>query len=110
MRDLSIAYGNGRTAKFWSNKTVLFILQKRQKNIRNCPKVSVMISRTRAALLPDICVITADRQIKWCAVPCWYMTLTTLKQSFCRTLAAKFPTRAAITPPTATPRSIRGRE
>ena len=24
MRDLSIAYGNGRTAKFWSNKTIRF--------------------------------------------------------------------------------------
>ena len=120
MRDLSIAYGNGRTAKFWSNKTIRFdelcdrlrspiYTSETAEEYPKLPKGQRDDIKDKA-LLPDICVITADRQIKWCAVPCWYMTLTTLKQSFCRTLAAKFPTRAAITPPTATPRSIRGRE
>ena len=89
MRDLSIAYGNGRTAKFWSHKTIrfdelcdrlrspIYTSETAEEISETAQKVSVMISRTRAALLPDICVITADRQIKWCAVPCWYMTLTT---------------------------------
>ena len=119
MRDLSIAYGNGRTAKFWSNKTIRFdelcdrlrspiYTSETAEEYPKLPKGQRDDIKDKGGFVAGH--LRDNRQIMWCAVPCWYMTLTTLKQSFCRTLAAKFPTRAAITPPTATPRSIRGRE
>ena len=116
MRDLSIAYGNGRTAKFWSNKTIRFdelcdrlrspiYTSETAEEYPKLPKGQRDDIKDKGGFVAGH---LRDNRRQANKVVCRSMLVYDLDNI--ETLAAKFPTRAAITPPTATPRSIRGRE
>lgn len=75
MRDLKIAYGNSRKAKFWSNKSIKFdaLCDRLRTPIRTSetaeeylklPKSQRDDIKDKGGFVEGICVVIADRQIK----------------------------------------------
>ena len=114
MRDLKIAYGNSRTAKFWSNKTIKFDeLCDRLRNPIYTSETAEEYPKLPKGQRDDIKDkggFVAGRLIRWSAGLCWCMTLTASSRSFCRTSMQRLEIRAVIIQPTAIQQASQERE